>query len=76
MGITFAILKAIDGDDTALLQYDEEVIAGRFPRLVLENLPLQTVLKRKYSREEVETAVSAAWDMLVKEFKQETLKIR
>jgi len=76
MGITFAILKKIEGDDTTVLQYDEEMISGRLPKLVLENLPLQSVLKRKYSREEVKEAVSAAWGVLVTEFKQETLKIR
>ena len=76
MGITFAILKKIDGDDTTVLQYDEDMIAGRLPRLVLEKLPLLGVMKRKYSREEVEAAVTDAWDMLVKEFKQETLKLR
>jgi len=76
MGITFAILKKIDGDDTTVLQYDEGVIARRLPRLVLEKLPLLGILKRKYSREDVETAVAEAWGMLVTEFKQETLKLR
>jgi len=76
MGITFAILKTIKGDDTTVFQYDEEIIASRLPKLVLEALPLQSVLKRNFSRAEVEVAVSAAWGILVNEFKQETLKVR
>ncbi len=76
MPIAFAILKTIAGEDTTILQYDEDMITERLPKLALQCLPLQSVLKRKYSREEVEKAVSSAWSILIKEFKQETLKIR
>ena len=76
MPITFAILKTIAGDDTQVFQYDEEMIAERVPKLVLQCLPLQGVFKQKYTREEVEKAVTEAWGVLIKEFKQETLKIR
>ena len=59
MGMHFAILKEIKGDDTQVLEYDEAILSERIPKLVLEMLPLQTVFKRKYSREEIEMAAHA-----------------
>lgn len=76
MGITFAILKTIEGDDNQVFQYDEGVIGDRLPKLVLENLPMQTIFKKKYSRAEIIDAVNKAWDNLIKEFKQNTIKLK
>ena len=76
MGITFAILKDIKGEDSLVLEYNEERIAERIPKLVLEKLPLPTVLKKKYSRDEIKKAVDEAWDNIVGEFKEETVKIK
>jgi hypothetical protein len=74
--ISFTILKKIDGDEKQVFEYNEEFLANRLPRMVLEQLPEITITKRKFTKDEVSKAVSDAWDLIVKEFKELTVRMR
>ena len=75
MGLRFVILKKIDGVDLEQLEYDENILQERLVNITLSNLPIPTIFKKKYTTDEISDSLNKSWDMLVHEFKQETVKL-
>lgn len=71
----FAILRKFGEHEKIVLEYNEEFLKERFSRLTQENLPPLGLLKRGYKKEEVADALGKAFDSLISEFKQETIRI-
>jgi len=73
----FAILKSFhDGKEQIVMEYDEEIIKQRLSQLIIGNLPPFSTFKHKYSKEEIVEATNKSWDMIVLEFKKETVKLK
>jgi len=72
-----AILKQIkDNANVVVLEYKEEQVLNRLQSRIRENLSVtETYLKHKWTKDEVAAAVVKAWDELVQEFKEETIKL-
>ena len=71
-----AVLKEIKGNPTVVLEYQESQVLDRLIRRTKENLAeSEGFFKQKWSKEECVHALSKAWVELVKEFKEETIKL-
>ena len=74
MALRFAILK--DAGEI-VLQYEENQILNRLQARVRENLrETETVIKRRWTKEEVKNALTKAFKELIAEFKEETVKLK
>lgn len=74
--LRFAILKSLDDRDRTVLEYDQEHVLDRLKALTRENLAkTESVVKRKWNKDEVAQAQAAAFTTLVGEFKAETVKL-
>jgi len=77
--IRFAILKEIKGteEEKIVIEYDSEMIKNRLVNITIENLPnLKFSISEKSIRGKISKAVMVAWESLVKEFKNETVKLK
>lgn len=71
-----AVLKEIKGSPNVVLEYKEEQVLARLQSRVRENLSAsEGVFKTKWTKEEVAHAIDKAWNELVSEFKEETIKL-
>ena len=75
--LRFAILKQVSSKDTkVVLEYDAERLLSRLQARVREGLSeKETFLKHSWSKAQVAEVVKKAFDGLVAEFKEETVKI-
>lgn len=89
MTLRFAILKGIgDGEDKVVLEYNEQKLLSRLQARVRENLietetvikryfiKPETIVKHSFEKPEIAKALDKAFNDLVLEFKEETVKLR
>lgn len=78
MTLRFAILKEIRvGDDkkeTVVLEYNDEQILNRLKKRVAENLPAKR-FKQSWSKQELRASIDKAFQDLVTEFKEKTIRL-
>jgi len=76
MSLRFAILKTVGEKDKVVLEYDGAQILTRLKARVRENLAArETKLKIKHTKDEVGKAIEMAYNGLVLEFKEKTVKL-
>lgn len=75
--LRFAILQTVrDNQAKVVLEYDQDILLLKLRAGVRNNLmPLQRWNKKKFTDEEVKEAVGQAFDELIKEFKDETVRL-
>ena len=74
--LRFVILKQIDNRSEVVLEYDQEQLLIRLQNRVKERLiASEKHLKHRWTKAEVEKAVGEAFNMLVNEFKSQTITI-
>jgi len=76
--IRFAIIKDIGkAEARTVLEYDSDQICTRMQARVREQLTnKETVIKHKFTQEEVKAAIAISWNDLVAEFKEQTLVLK
>jgi len=83
MGLRFAILKTMSkGAEQIALEYDEKQLCERLKQRVREHLIMKVGIVQRFSLALlcwsfgiIDTAVDVSFKELVKEFKEETVKI-
>ena len=74
--LRFAILKTVStNEEEVVLEYQESQLNNRLRRRVKEFLLSKNKLFKKFTLEEVDKAIDNSFNDLVKEFKEETIKI-
>lgn len=75
--LRFAILQTVrDNTAKVVLEYDQDILLHKLRAGVRNNLmPLQKFYKKRFTDEEVKEAVGKAFDELISEFKQETVRL-
>ena len=80
MGLRFAILKEIKGENKVVLEYDKDQILERLQARVAEKLSKGPKISKKakftHSREEIHDAIEAAYNGLIREFKEQTIQLQ
>jgi len=82
MAIRFCILKDVKGEEKLMLEYNSDLLKNRIQRLVRENFVANRPKKKLFGPEEVPLeeqiyeAAGKAWDDLVAEFKEQTIKLK
>ena len=78
MSIRFAILQEIEGKENIVLEYNETQILGRLQSRVREKLSEKEkyfMPKSRFTKGEVRESIDGSFADLVKEFKEETIKL-
>lgn len=75
--LRFAILKMVGENEEVALEYNENQILNRLQARVRENLSEnETVIKRRWTKDEVKNALSKAFRELIAEFKEKTITLK
>ena len=71
-----AILKEIKGINVVVLEYKEDQVLNRLQSRIRENLSVsESFMKHSWNKDEIAAAAEKAWNELVEEFKEETVKL-
>lgn len=74
--LRFAILKTISANqEEVVLEYQESQLNSRLRRRVREFLLSKNRFIKRFTSEEIDEAINSSFEELVKEFKEETVKI-
>ena len=74
--LRFAILKTIStNQEEVVLEYQESQLNNRLRRRVREFLLSKNRFIKRFTPKEIDEAINSSFEELVKEFKEETVKI-
>ena len=76
MTLRLAFLKKIKGEDELMLEYDEDQVLARLQARIRENLSAkENYFIHRWGKKDVASSVAKAFNELIQEFKEETIRL-